>query len=501
MNNILKLSAQQMAEKLESGQLTAVELTQECLNRIKEIDDKVNAFLYVDSEGALKTAKAVDEKRAKGEKLPKLAGIPIAIKDNICVTGMKTTCGSKMLENWVSPYDATVIKKIKAEMMPIIGKTNMDEFAMGSSTEHSAFKRTSNPWDLERIPGGSGGGSAAAVASYMVPLALGSDTGGSIRQPGAVTGTVGAKPTYGRVSRYGLVAMASSLDQIGPVARTVSDAAVLQSIIGGYDELDSTSLNEDAYDVVKVLEDNNFDLSKVRIGVVKELTGEGYEKGVQESFDNVLQLLKEHGANITEVSCPSFKYALSAYYLIMPAEVSSNLARFDGVRYGARVLPKEGPITVETMMATTRGACFGDEVKRRIILGTYALSSGHVDDYYVSAQRVRTLIQRDFNNAFEKVDVLLSPTSPAVAFKFGDKMNDPLAMYLNDIATIPANLAGVPGISIPSGLSEGLPVGLQILAPAHEDARMYKVASRLEELLNENWGGNILKNTPVLEGK
>lgn len=500
MKDILKLSAYEMSEKLRAGEITSVELTQACLDRIAEVDDQVQAFLLVDAEGALATARMVDEKRAKGEDLPKLAGVPIAIKDNICVNGMKTTCGSKMLENWVSPYDATVIIKIKNEMMPIIGKTNMDEFAMGSSTEHSAFKRTGNPWDLGRIPGGSGGGSAAAVAAYMVPLALGSDTGGSIRQPGAVTGTVGAKPTYGRVSRYGLVAMASSLDQIGPVTRTVQDAALLQAVIGGYDEFDSTSLQEDEYDVVRILEEN-FDLSKVRIGVVKELSGEGYEKGVRETFENVLDILKERGANITEVSCPSFEYALSAYYLIMPAEVSSNLARFDGVRYGTRVLPKEGPVTAETMMAATRGAGFGDEVKRRIILGTYALSSGHVDDYYLGAQRVRTLIQRDFDAAYEKVDVLLSPTSPTVAFKFGDKMDDPLAMYLNDIATIPANLAGVPGISIPAGLSENLPVGLQILAPAHEDARMYAVANEIEKLLNPLWGGNILEKAPVLEGK
>lgn len=500
MKDILKLSAFEMNQKLQKGEITAVELTQACLDRIAEVDDQVKAFLLVDEEGALETARLVDEKRAKGEQLPSFAGVPVAIKDNICVNGMKTTCGSKMLENWVSPYDATVITKIKSNLMPIIGKTNMDEFAMGSSTEHSAFKRTSNPWDLDRIPGGSGGGSAAAVASYMVPLALGSDTGGSIRQPGAVTGTVGAKPTYGRISRYGLVAMASSLDQIGPVTRTVQDAAILQSIIGGHDEYDSTSLQESPYDVVEALEEQ-FDLSKVRIGIVKELSGEGYNEGVRNAFDNVLNILKERGVDITEVSCPSFEYALSAYYLIMPAEVSSNLARFDGVRYGVRTLPKEGPVTAETMMAATRGAGFGDEVKRRIILGTYALSSGHVDDYYMSAQRVRTLIQRDFAAAYEKVDVLLSPTSPVVAFKFGDKMNDPLAMYLNDIATIPANLAGIPGISIPAGLSEGLPVGLQILAPAHKDARMYAVASEIEKLLNPMWGGNILEQAPVLEGK
>ncbi|QPK93906.1 Asp-tRNA(Asn)/Glu-tRNA(Gln) amidotransferase subunit GatA [Actinomyces sp. zg-332] len=500
MKDILKLSAYEMSQKLIAGELTSVELTQACLDRIAEVDGKVQAFLLVDEQGAMHTARLVDEKRARGEELPAFAGVPVAIKDNICVNGMKTTCASKMLENWVSPYDATVISKIKKEMMPIIGKTNMDEFAMGSSTEHSAFQRTCNPWDLDRIPGGSGGGSAAAVAAYMVPLALGSDTGGSIRQPGAVTGTVGAKPTYGRISRYGLVAMASSLDQIGPVARTVQDAAMLQSIIGGYDEYDSTSLQEDAYDVVRALEENT-DLSKMRIGIVKELSGEGYDKGVRDTFDNILDILKERGANIIEVSCPSFEYALSAYYLIMPAEVSSNLARFDGVHYGARILPKEGPVTAETMMATTRGEAFGDEVKRRIILGTYALSSGHVDDYYMSAQRVRTLIQRDFEAAYKEVDVLLSPTSPVVAFKFGDKMNDPLAMYLNDIATIPANLAGIPGISIPAGLSQGLPVGLQVLAPAHKDARMYAVANEIEKILNPIWGGNILEQAPVLEGE
>ncbi len=491
MNDLLKRSATELAAALRAGEITSVELTTACLDRIDALNPRINAFLFVDREGALATAEEVDARRAAGEDLHPLAGVPIAVKDNMVTRGMPTTCASRILEGWLPPYDATVVGKIKAAGLPIVGKTNMDEFAMGSSTEHSAYGATLNPWDETRIPGGSGGGSAAAVGAYMVPLALGSDTGGSIRQPASVTGTVGAKPTYGGVSRYGLVAMASSLDQIGPVTRTVADAAALTELIGGHDPLDSTSLDEPvpplAEAVASVAAAGT--IPGLRVGVVKELTGEGYQAEVQAAFDATVATLREAGAEIVEVSCPSFDYALAAYYLIMPAEVSSNLARFDGMRYGIRVEPTEGPITAERVMAATREAGFGDEVKRRIILGTHVLSAGYYDAYYGSAQKVRTLIQRDFARVFDEVDVLVSPTAPTTAFKFGDKVDDPMAMYLNDIATIPANLAGVPAMSVPVGLdTEGLPIGFQVIAPAHADQMMYEVAA-LVETLSEDVAG------------
>src|SRR5699024_10482737 len=386
-----------------------------------------------------------------------LAGVPIAVKDVVVTKGQPTTAASKMLEGWIPPYDATIVERLRAAGLPILGKTNLDEFAMGSSTEFSAFGPTRNPWDLDRIPGGSGGGSAAAVASFQAPLAIGTDTGGSIRQPAALTGSVGVKPTYGGVSRYGLIALASSLDQAGPVARTVEDAALLHELIGGHDPRDSTSLPDAMGDLIAAAAAQ--DLRGVRLGVVKELGGAGYQPGVEASFAAALELLRGAGAEILEVSCPSFVHALAAYYLILPAEASSNLAKFDGMRYGLRVEPTDGPLTAERVMSATRGAGFGDEVKRRIILGTHALSAGYFDAYYGSAQQVRTLIQRDFAAAFEQADVLVSPTTPTTAFRFGEKLDDPMAMYLNDVATIPANLAGVPGISVPSGLSDdGLPV-------------------------------------------
>lgn len=488
MNDLLKKSALELADMLAAGETTSVELTRACLGRIDALNPTINAFLYVDREGALATAADVDARRSAGESLHRLAGIPIAIKDNIVTRGIPTTCASKILGDWRPPYDATVIEKIHKAGLPIVGKTNMDEFAMGSSTEHSAFGPTLNPWDVERIPGGSGGGSAAAVAAFMVPLALGSDTGGSIRQPGSVTGTVGAKPTYGQVSRYGLIAMASSLDQIGPVTRTVSDAAVLTELISGHDPLDSTSLDEPVPALVDAVSRVGADgrIEGLRVGVVAELTGEGYQDDVLDAFTATVEALHEAGAEIVEVSCPSFNYALAAYYLIMPAEVSSNLARFDGMRYGIRVEPTEGPVTAATVMAATREAGFGDEVKRRIILGTHVLSAGYYDAYYGSAQKVRTLIQRDFDRVFEQVDVLVSPTAPTTAFKFGDKIDDPMAMYLNDVATIPANLAGVPAMSVPNAISsEGLPIGFQIIAPARSDLRMYEVA-RLVETLSDD---------------
>ncbi|MFJ2297187.1 Asp-tRNA(Asn)/Glu-tRNA(Gln) amidotransferase subunit GatA [Oerskovia paurometabola] len=500
-NDLTRLSAADLAAHLVSGEVSSVEATQAHLDRIGDVDPAVHAFLHVSTEDALATARDVDARRAAGEDLHPLAGVPIAVKDVVVTKGLPTTAGSKILKDWIPPYDATLVERIRAAGLPILGKTNMDEFAMGSSTEHSAYGNTHNPWDLDRIPGGSGGGSAAAVAAYEAPLAIGTDTGGSIRQPGAVTGTVGVKPTYGGVSRYGLIAMASSLDQAGPVTRTVLDSALLHELIGGHDPRDSTSINEDLPLLVDAARQGAIgDLRGLRVGVVSELSGEGYQEGVSARFAESLDLLRSLGAEIMEVSCPHFKYALGAYYLIMPSEASSNLAKFDGMRFGLRVEPEDGPVTAERVMSATRGQGFGDEVKRRIILGTYALSAGYYDAYYGSAQKVRTLIQRDFDAAFAQADVLVSPTAPTTAFKFGEKLDDPLAMYLNDVATIPANLAGVPGMSLPNGLSDdGLPVGFQILAPAKADDRLYRVGAALEAALENTWGGPLLAKAPELE--
>ncbi|WP_152192996.1 Asp-tRNA(Asn)/Glu-tRNA(Gln) amidotransferase subunit GatA [Georgenia satyanarayanai] len=497
MSELITATAAELAERLRSTEVSSVEVTQAHLDRISEVDGAVHAFLHVNGEEALATARDVDERRARGEELHPLAGVPIAVKDVVVTKGQPTTAASKMLEGWIPPYDATIVERLRAAGLPILGKTNLDEFAMGSSTEHSAYGPTRNPWDLERIPGGSGGGSAAAVTAFEAPLAIGTDTGGSIRQPAAVTGSVGIKPTYGGVSRYGLIALASSLDQAGPVSRTVLDSALLHELIGGHDPRDSTSLPDPVGDLVAAATAQ--DLRGLRVGVVRELGGEGYQAGVEASFTAALDLLREAGAEIVEVSCPSFAYALAAYYLILPAEASSNLAKFDGMRFGLRVEPAEGPLTAERVMAATRGAGFGDEVKRRIILGTHALSAGYFDAYYGSAQQVRTLIQRDFAAAFEQADVLVSPTTPTTAFRFGEKLDDPLAMYLNDVATIPANLAGVPGISVPSGLSDdGLPVGFQALAPARQDARLYRVGAVLERMLDERRGHRLLADAPSL---
>ncbi len=498
---LTRRSAAELAALLASGETSSVELTRAHLDRIAAVDDAVAAFLHVDAEGALAAAAETDRRRAAGEELPELAGVPIAVKDVVVTKGLPTTAGSKILEGWVPPYDATLVERLRAAGLPILGKTNMDEFAMGSSTEFSAYGPTRNPWDLERIPGGSGGGSAAAVAAFEAPLAIGTDTGGSIRQPGAVTGTVGAKPTYGGISRYGLIAMASSLDQAGPVTRTVLDAALLHELIGGHDPRDATSLPDPLGPLAAAAREGaTGELKGVRVGVVAELGGEGYQSGVRDRFAESIELLRGAGAEIVEVHCPSFEYALAAYYLIMPAEASSNLAKFDGMRFGLRVEPSDGPVTAERVMAATRGAGFGDEVKRRVILGTYALSAGYYDAYYGSAQKVRTLIQRDLATAFTQADVLVSPTAPTTAFRFGEKLDDPLAMYLNDVATIPANLAGIPGISVPNGLAEdGLPTGFQVLAPAREDARVYRVAAALETLLESTWGGSILDRAPELE--
>jgi aspartyl-tRNA(Asn)/glutamyl-tRNA(Gln) amidotransferase subunit A len=497
--DLTRRTAADLGAAIAAGQVSAVEATQAHLDRIAAVDTDVHAFLHVDGEGALAAARAVDRRRAAGEALGPLAGVPIAVKDVVTTKGLPTTAGSRMLAGWRPPYDATLVTRLRAAGLVVLGKTNMDEFAMGSSTEHSAYGPTRNPWDLDRIPGGSGGGSAAALAAFEAPLAIGTDTGGSIRQPASVTGTVGVKPTYGGVSRYGLIAMASSLDQAGPCARTVLDAALLHEVIGGHDPRDSTSIDAPVPPVVAAA--RRADVRGVRIGVVRQLTGAGYQAGVSARFEEAIALLTGAGAEVVEVSCPSFEHALATYYLIMPSEASSNLAKFDAMRYGLRVEPDgvDAP-TAEQVMAATRDAGFGDEVKRRIILGTYALSSGYYDAYYGQAQKVRTLIARDFAAAFEQADVLISPTSPTTAFRLGEKLDDPLAMYLNDIATIPANLAGVPGLSLPGGLADedGLPVGVQLLAPATEDERMYGVAAALEAMLHAQWGGALLDRAPEL---
>lgn len=502
MTDLTRLSAAALSGLLSAGDVSSVDATRAHLDRIEAVDADVHAFLHVAGEKALATAAAIDARRASGERLSPLAGVPIAIKDVLATNDMPSTSGSKILEGWLPPYDATVVRKLReADLVPL-GKTNMDEFAMGSSTEHSAYGPTRNPWDLERIPGGSGGGSAAAVAAFEAPLALGSDTGGSIRQPAAVTGSVGVKPTYGGVSRYGAIALASSLDQVGPVSRSVLDAGLLHDVIAGHDPLDSTSLSDTWPSMADAARAGLVDgaLKGVRVGVIKELSGDGFQAGVKTRFDEALALLEGAGAEIVEVSAPSFEYAVAAYYLILPAEASSNLARFDSVRFGLRANPAEGPVTVERVMAATRDAGFGPEVKRRIILGTYALSAGYYDAYYGSAQKVRTLIQRDFSAAFEKVDVLVSPSAPTTAFKFGEKLADPMAMYLNDITTIPANLAGVPGMGLPIGLApeDGLPVGLQLMTPARADARLYTIGAALEQLLEQKWGHTLLSQAPDL---
>jgi len=496
-SDLVRQDAATLAAAMRAGEVTSLEVTQACLDRIDAVDDRVHAFLYVDRQSALETAAAIDARRAAGEELGPLAGVPLALKDVFTMRGVPTTCGSRILEGWRPPYDSTVVERLRAADVVILGKTNMDEFAMGSSTEHSGYGPTRNPWDLERIPGGSGGGSSAALAAFEAPLAMGTDTGGSIRQPAAVTGTVGVKPTYGGVSRYGLVALASSLDQAGPCARSVMDAAMLHAAIAGHDPRDSTSIDALVPDVVGAA--RNADIRGMRIGLVRELGGEGYQDGVRQRFDEAVAILGDLGAEVIEVSCPHFDYALGAYYLILPSEASSNLARFDGMRYGLRA-GDNGDASVEEVMSQTREAGFGGEVKRRIMLGTYALSSGYYDAYYGQAQKVRTLIARDFTAAFEQVDVLISPTTPTTAFRLGEKLDDPLAMYLNDIATIPVNLAGNCAMSVPVGLSpaDGLPVGLQIMAPALGDDRLYRVGAALESALVDRWGHALIEEVPAL---
>lgn len=501
-DDLTRLSAAALADALVARDVSSVEATQAHLDRIAAVDGDVHAFLHV-NENALAAARSIDSRRAAGDDLGALAGVPIAIKDVLCTQDMPTTSGSKILEGWRPPYDATPVAQLRAAGLVPLGKTNMDEFAMGSTTEFSAYGPTRNPWDLDRIPGGSGGGSAAAVAAHEAPFALGSDTGGSIRQPGAVTGTVGVKPTYGGVSRYGAIALASSLDQIGPVSRTVLDAALLHDVIGGHDPKDSTSI-PDAWPSMAAAAREGLQADTLRglkVGVVKELAGgEGFQAGVTQRFQETVAILEQAGAEVVEIDAPSFAYAISAYYLILPAEASSNLAKFDSVRFGLRVTPENGA-TVEDVMAATREAGFGPEVKRRIILGTYALSAGYYDAYYGSAQKVRTLVQRDFAAAFDQVDLLISPSAPTTAFPLGERLDDPLSMYLNDLTTIPANLAGVPGMSIPNGLApeDSLPTGVQLMAPQREDARLYRYGAALERLLEQQWGRPLIDSIPDLD--
>jgi aspartyl-tRNA(Asn)/glutamyl-tRNA(Gln) amidotransferase subunit A len=480
MNDLVRLTAVETAARIAARDVSAVEVAQAHLDRIAEVDDRLHAFLYVDSEGALAQAARVDA----GEVTGPLAGVPLALKDVIVTKGIPTTAGSKILQGWRPPYDATIVKRMRDAGIVVLGKTNMDEFAMGSSTEHSAYGPSHNPWDLTRTPGGSGGGSSAAVAGYLAPLGIGTDTGGSIRQPAALTGTVGSKPTYGGVSRYGLIAFSSSLDQAGPCARTVLDAALLHEVIAGHDECDSTSIDSAVPPVVEAARSG--DISGLRVGVVKEFAGDGYQTGVTARFNEAVEQLTALGADVVEVSCPHFDYALPAYYLIAPSEASSNLARYDAMRYGMRV-GDDGDASAEEVMSATRDAGFGAEVKRRIILGTYALSAGYYDAYYGQAQKVRTLITRDFEAAWEQVDVLVSPTTPTTAFTLGERIDDPLAMYLADLCTIPSNLYGGPAVSVPCGLSDdGLPVGLQVMAPVMADDRMYRVAAAAERALGSD---------------
>nr|WP_199850424.1 Asp-tRNA(Asn)/Glu-tRNA(Gln) amidotransferase subunit GatA [Streptomyces sp. CMB-StM0423] len=496
-SGIIRQTAAGTAAQIAAGDVSAVEVAEAHLARIDAVDEKVHAFLHVDREGALAAARAVDARRERGEELGPLAGVPLALKDIFTTEGVPTTAGSKMLQGWVPPYDATVTRRLKEAGVVILGKTNMDEFAMGSSTENSAYGHTGNPWDLTRIPGGSGGGSSAAVTAYMAALAIGTDTGGSIRQPASVTGTVGVKPTYGGVSRYGMIAFSSSLDQGGPCARTVLDAALLHEVLAGHDPMDSTSIDAPVPAVVEAARHGS--VAGMRVGVVKEFRGEGYQPGVMQRFDEAVELLRELGAEVVEVSCPAFDKALAAYYLIAPAEVSSNLARYDGLRYGLRA-GDDGTHSAEEVTSLTRAAGFGPEVKRRIMLGTYALSSGYYDAYYGSAQKVRTLITRDFERAYEQVDVLVSPTTPTTAFPIGERVDDPMAMYLADLCTIPSNLAGNAAMSLPCGLApeDGLPVGLQIIAPAMADDRLYKVGAAVEAAFTDRWGHPLLEEAPAL---
>ncbi|MFA5840293.1 MAG: Asp-tRNA(Asn)/Glu-tRNA(Gln) amidotransferase subunit GatA [Candidatus Margulisiibacteriota bacterium] len=478
-------TAHELHSLLVNKEISSVELTENIFARIDKVESKVQAFVNLTKEEALKQAKAADERIKNNTNISPLTGIPIAIKDNMCTKGILTTCSSKILANYLPPYNATIVEKINAAGAVMLGKTNMDEFAMGSSTENSAMHPTLNPWNIGTVPGGSSGGSAAAVAAGEAPLATGSDTGGSIRQPASFCGVVGLKPTYGRVSRYGLVAFASSLDQIGPLTKDVTDSAILLNIISGHDPKDSTSANQPVPDFTKSLID---DVKGMKIGYIKELLGQGIDPAVKDAVSAAMKKYEELGAKLIEVSMPSFEYAVATYYLIAPAEASSNLARFDGVKFGHRSKETKDLLS---MYNNTRREGFGNEVKRRIMIGTYALSAGYYDAYYLKALKVRTLIKRDFEKAFEKCSVLISPTAPSVAFKIGEKSADPLSMYLSDIATIPVNLAGLPAISLPCGFANNLPVGLQIIGQAYDESSLLQAAFTYEQ--NTDW--HIMKAT------
>ena len=476
MDNITNLTVHELVEKLKSNELTSEEITKAYIDRINDKEKDVGAFVTLTTDDAEKKASEIDNQRKENKETPQFAGIPIGIKDNLCTKGVKTTCSSKMLENFVSPYDATVVEKLNKEGIISLGKLNMDEFAMGSSTENSAIKITHNPWDLSRVPGGSSGGSAAAVAGDLVPWALGSDTGGSIREPAAFCGVVGLKPTYGLVSRYGLVAFASSLDQVGPITKDVKDSGMLLNIISGHDEKDSTSYNIEKKDYTKNLEK---DLTGIKIGVPKEFFGEGINIEVKEQLEKAIETYKKLGATVEETTLNVAKASLAAYYIIACAEASSNLGRFDGIRYGYRAKDFN---SLKELYVNSRTEGFGDEVKRRIILGTYVLSSGYYDAYYKKAQKVRTYVKNEFNKAFNKYDVLLTPVSPNTAFKIGEKCNNPLEMYLADICTVSINIAGIPAISLPCGVDkEGMPVGMQLIGNRFEEKKILNVAYKFEQ--------------------
>ncbi len=474
--DITELTVHELQQKLKNKEITIKEIMESYCNRINEKEPEVEAFVTTSLDEAKSKAEKIQEKIENGENLGEYAGIPIGIKDNLCVKGTRTTCSSKMLENFVSPYDATVIEKLKDENIISLGKLNMDEFAMGSSTESSYFKKTKNPWNLNKVPGGSSGGSAAAVAANMVPWALGSDTGGSIRQPASLCGVVGLKPTYGLVSRYGLVAFASSLDQIGPITKDVRDSAMLLNLIAGHDEKDTTSEDIEKKDYTKALKN---DVKGLKIGVPKEFFGEGINDEVKKELTKAIETYKELGAEVEEFSLDVAKYALATYYIIACAEASSNLGRFDGIRYGYRT-PNYS--NLKEIYKKSRSEGFGAEVKRRIILGTYVLSSGYYDAYYKKAQQVRTLVSNEFSKAFEKYDVILTPTSPVTAFDIGEKSNNPLEMYLADICTVSVNIAGIPAISIPCGVDgKGMPVGMQLIGNKFEEEKILNVAYTFEQ--------------------
>lgn len=492
MRNVTGLSAMELSDALAQAEVTAIEVTRAHLEHIEQTEGSIRAFLHVSADSALETARQVDARRAAGEPVHDLAGVPVTVTDVVTTTGMPTTCGSQILDGWESPYDATVIERLKARGMPVIGKTNLDEFAMGSTCERSAFGPTRNPWDTSRVPGGSGGGSAAAVAGNQTPLALSTDTGGSIRQSSALTGTVGVKPSYGALPNHGVVSTATSLTQAGPLARSVTDAAALHDAIGGYPARDSTSQTGPSSGVLAAAQ--RADVSGMTIGVVSEL-GECAPQ-VRARFTEAIELLASAGAEITHVSCPGFARATSAYYVIMASEASSNMARFDAMRYGTRIPAS----SAERVMSASRGAGFGDEVKRRILLGTHALSSGYYDMYYRPAQQLRTRVAEDCAAAFERADVLMSPTIANTAFKLGEAPHDPVQMYNQDTTTVPANLAGIPALSIPSGLAENqLPAGVQFLAPLMADERLYNTGAALERLLTQQWNGPLLARAPKLE--